>query len=721
MSALHNGGTAAGAGGAIDMSQFFQVFFDEAAEHLAAMESLLLRLDTGAPDAEELNAIFRAAHSIKGGAGTFGFTDLAELTHEAETLLDRLRKNELAASTGMVDVLLAAGDALKAMLARHRGESGAEAPDCVPLVQRIRAFLPGAHADAPRAAAPAAPAPAAAPAATKKQRVIGIGFARPADDAGRAALENLAADLAMLGALERKSAAPRAKRLQWRLTTAASFKEIRDLFAFVADPAKIELREEGKAAAAGPYAHLATAATDGEPGYGFFDAPAPAPAEDAGYGFFDALPQPVTAAAEPAAEPNPGRRASDRAAEAETPTGRRANDKIAVNPQGDQASIRVGVDKVDSLINQVGELVITQAMLAQQVSRLDPMEHHALHNALRDLERNTRDLQESAMAIRMLPMSFVFNRFPRMVRDLAAKLGKDIELTTLGEGTELDKGLIERITDPLNHLMRNSVDHGIEAPEERIAAGKPAKGTVRLSAGHRGGHIVIEIADDGKGLDRARILAKARERGLPVQDSMGDAEVWQLIFEPGFSTAAAVTDVSGRGVGMDVVKRNILALGGIVELDSSLGHGMRVTVKLPLTLAIMEGMSVSVGEEIYILPLASVVETLQAADGQVKSVSGSGRVIQVRAEYLPVSDLREAFGVDGAARGAGSGVMVIVEADGAKTALAVDELVGQQQVVVKNLESNYRKVPGVSGATILGDGRVALILDVAALVKLARH
>jgi len=358
-------------------------------------------------------------------------------------------------------------------------------------------------------------------------------------------------------------------------------------------------------------------------------------------------------------------------------------------------------------------------MLAQQMTRLDPMEFQSLHAALRDLERNTRDLQESAMAIRMLPMSFVFNRFPRMVRDLASKLGKDIELATTGEGTELDKGLIERITDPLNHLVRNSVDHGIEMPDVREAAGKPRKGTVRLSAGHRGGHIVIEIADDGKGLDRARILAKAKERGLPASDAMPDAEVWQLIFEPGFSTAEVVTDVSGRGVGMDVVKRNILALGGTVELDSSPGIGARVTVKLPLTLAIMDGMSVKVGEEIYILPLASVVETLQAADGQVKAVSGSGRVIEVRSEYLPVSDLRIAFETpEGAAT---AGVMVIVEADGAKTALAVDELVGQQQVVVKNLESNYRKVPGISGATILGDGRVALILDVAALVKLARH
>ena len=720
MTAMHN---APGGAAAIDMSQFFQVFFDEAAEHLAAMETLLLRLDIRAPDAEELNAIFRAAHSIKGGAGTFGFTDLAELTHEAETLLDRLRKQELAASTDMVDVLLQSGDALKAMLARHRGESGAEAPDCAPIVQRLRAFLPGAtaHAEVPPPASPATAAPA------KRLRILEIRFPQPRDKAGRAALENLVADLAMLGALDR-SAKPRGKKLAWRLTTGAAFKEIRDLFAYVTDPDKLDLDELGKAEPEAPFAHLAKDANGADEGYGFFDPPAPAPVAqaqpeaDAGYGFFGdppAAPQGVEAVA----EPNPGRRLSDRAAAAETPTGRRATDKVAVSPQGDQASIRVGVDKVDALINQVGELVITQAMLAQQVSRLDPMEYQALHNALRDLDRNTHHLQESAMAIRMLPMSFVFNRFPRMVRDLAAKLGKDIELFTEGEGTELDKGLIERISDPLNHLVRNSVDHGIELPDARAAAGKPRKGTVRLGAGHRGGHIVITIADDGKGLDRARILAKARERGLPASESMSDSEVWQMIFEPGFSTAEVVTDVSGRGVGMDVVKRNIQALGGSVELDSSPGIGARVTVKLPLTLAIMDGMSVRVGDEVYILPLASVVETLQAAGGQVKSVSGSGRVIEVRAEYLPVSDLRAAFGADDGAGAAASqgGVMVIVEADGAKTALAVDELVGQQQVVVKNLESNYRKVPGVSGATILGDGRVALILDVAALVKLARH
>jgi len=368
----------------------------------------------------------------------------------------------------------------------------------------------------------------------------------------------------------------------------------------------------------------------------------------------------------------------------------------------------------------VGELVITQSMLAQSVGAIDPMLHQKLLAGMADLERNTRDLQESVMSIRMLPIAFVFNRFPRLVRDLAAKLGKQVQLVTQGEGTELDKGLIERISDPLTHLVRNSIDHGIEPPAVREAAGKLAVGTITLRAAHQGGSILIEVSDDGAGLDRARILAKARERGLAVHEAMSDAEVWNLIFEPGFSTAQAITDVSGRGVGMDVVRRNIAALGGHVEIESVHGIGTRMTVRLPLTLAIMDGMSVAVGQEVYILPLASIVESLQVGEGQVRSIAGQGLVIDVRSEYLPVLSMHELF-VNGAALGLrASGTMVIVEAEGAKVALLVDELLGQHQVVVKSLEANYRKVNGISGATIMGDGRVALILDVATLTRLRR-
>ncbi|NWG75980.1 MAG: chemotaxis protein CheW, partial [Rubrivivax sp.] len=385
------------------------------------------------------------------------------------------------------------------------------------------------------------------------------------------------------------------------------------------------------------------------------------------------------------------------------------------------STLRVSVEKVDQLINLVGELVITQAMLAQTSKGLDGAPLAQLAAGLADLERNTRDLQEAVMSIRMIPMSLVFNRFPRMLRDLAAKLGKKVELVTHGEATELDKGLVEKITDPLTHLVRNSCDHGIETPAERLAKGKPEHGTITLVASHQGGSIVIEVRDDGKGLNRARLLAKARERGLDAPDSLTDAEVWNLIFAPGFSTAEQVTDVSGRGVGMDVVKKNITALGGTVEIDSAEGYGMSVRVRLPLTLAIMDGMSVGVGDECYILPLASVVESFQVRAGVIRTLGAGGRVVQVRDEYLPVIDLESAFAVPRFDFERSSEIMVVVEAEGGRVALLVDELLGQQQVVVKNLEANYRKVSDVSGATILGDGRVALILDVGSLVRRTRH
>ena len=381
----------------------------------------------------------------------------------------------------------------------------------------------------------------------------------------------------------------------------------------------------------------------------------------------------------------------------------------------------MSVDKVDQLINLVGELVITQAVLAQTSLNLDSNQHQSMTAGLADLQRNTRDLQEAVMSIRMIPMSVVFSRYPRMLRDLAAKLGKKVELVMRGEATELDKGLVEKITDPLTHLVRNSCDHGIEMPEERLAKGKAAHGTITLAASHQGGSILIEVRDDGRGLSRAKLLAKARERGIDAPDSLSDAEVWALIFAPGFSTAEVVTDVSGRGVGMDVVKQNIAALNGSVEIDSAEGYGMSVKVRLPLTLAIMDGMSIGVGQECYILPLSSVVESFQVEPGMIRTVGVANRVVQVREEYMPVIDLEGVFNVPREAGQSGNGIMVIVEAEGTRVAVLVDELLGQQQVVVKNLESNYRKVNNVSGATIMGDGRVALILDVSALVRLSRH
>lgn len=384
----------------------------------------------------------------------------------------------------------------------------------------------------------------------------------------------------------------------------------------------------------------------------------------------------------------------------------------------ESSTIRVAISKVDQLINLVGELVITQAMLAQNSQGIDAAAHQQLLAGLTDLERNTRDLQESVMSIRMIPMSVVFSRFPRMLRDLAHRLDKRVELVTLGEATELDKGLVEKITDPLTHLVRNSGDHGIEMPAERLAKGKPEHGTITLAASHQGGSIVIEVRDDGRGLSREKILRKARERGLDVSDQMTDAEVWMLIFAPGFSTAEVVTDVSGRGVGLDVVRRNIAALNGTVEIDSSEGYGMKVSVRLPLTLAIMDGMSVGVGSEVYILPLSSVVESFQVQADSMETVAQATQLVKVREEYMPVIALDKAFQVP--RQESGGAIMVVVEADGRRVALLVDALLGQHQVVVKNLESNYRKVPNISGATILGDGRVALILDTGALVRRTR-
>jgi two-component system chemotaxis sensor kinase CheA len=380
----------------------------------------------------------------------------------------------------------------------------------------------------------------------------------------------------------------------------------------------------------------------------------------------------------------------------------------------------VSVEKVDQLINLVGELVITQAMLLQTSALMQEQAPERLLNGLAQLERNTRDLQESVMAIRMMPISFVFSRFPRVVRDLSSKLGKQVELKTSGETTELDKNLIERIADPLTHLIRNSLDHGIELPEKRVAAGKRPSGTITLKAYHQGGNIVIEVGDDGAGLPRDKILQKARERGLPVSDQMSDQEVFNLIFEAGFSTAEQITDVSGRGVGMDVVRRNIQSMGGRVEIDSMLGIGTRMTVRLPLTLAILDGMSVGVGDQIYILPLSYVIESLQPKAGDVKTLSNQARVVQVRGEYLPVVVLHEMFGLKSAWTDFTQGIMVVLDADGAKVALFVDALLGQHQVVIKSLEANYRKVAGVSGATIMGDGHVALILDVSAISGMAR-
>ncbi|MBI3525192.1 MAG: chemotaxis protein CheA [Betaproteobacteria bacterium] len=732
----------------IDMSQFYQVFFDEAAEHLDEMERLLLGLDVDAPDPDDLNAIFRAAHSIKGGSGTFGFTDMTGVTHILETLLDRLRKNELTLRSEMVDAFLEASDVLRGQLAGHQNNEDSDAQAAAEVCVKLNSL---ASDDSPAGTPqPAPPAPKSTGTdAAPTQHQFNIAFTPDQQTLDQIKdIAPLFADLAALGKLEvtelpAQGSAPRSWRLS--LQTTADEAAVNDVFAFFAQPEQVNI-ESGAASQSAP-------AAVADPGFGLFADDAPAES-DASFGFFEdaagtpaASETPETPAIEQTENKRgygffPPERYADKppepaAAQAGTPTvstapatsakpddgnqpatpARRATDRAPAGAQAESASIRVGVDKVDQLVNLVGELVITQAMLAQTASEVDPAIYEKMLNGLSQLERNTRDLQETVMSIRMMPISFVFSRFPRVVRDLASKLNKKVELVTLGEGTELDKGLIEKIADPLTHLVRNSLDHGIELPAQRIAAGKPAHGTITLQAAHQGGNVVISVIDDGAGLNRERILAKAREKGIPVTDTMPDGEVWQLIFAPGFSTADVVTDVSGRGVGMDVVRRNILAMGGQVDIDSSAGWGSRITIRLPLTLAILDGMSVAVGNEVFIIPLTYIVESLQPAREDIKSISGSGKVVQVRGEYLPLLTLYTTFKIDAKAREPHQGIVVIIESDDGKIALLVDGLVGQHQVVIKGLESNYRKVPDVSGATIMGDGRVALILDVVALVK----
>ena len=731
-----------------DMAQFTQVFFDETREHLETIEKVLLVLDVAAPGAEDLNAIFRAAHSIKGGAGTFGFNDMADFTHVMETLLDRLRKHELPLSSAMVDALLDAKDVIGELLEAHVSGVPANSDTEHDVRARLTAFacLEGqAVHDAP--AAPAAP-----PAVSHRIR---LSLDAPADAPG---LDNLLTELGGLGQLLVTQRPQPGEDIPWELLidTPADAEELRDLVSYVlpADAMRIEREDAPVAVAADEngdgfgFFGDAAGAPEADTGFGFFDEAPGVPGNDAGYGifddaagapvaeagygifepepadvgfgFFDAAPgaPAVKAVAEAAGDRSPGRRASDAPEIAEAKSGRRENDKtVAAQPAaGGDTSIRVSVEKVDQLINLVGELVITQSMLAQAVSG-DENADQTLLNGMAQLERNSRDLQEAVMSIRMLPMAFVFSRFPRLTRDLASKLGKQIELKMVGEQTELDKGLIEKIADPLTHLVRNSLDHGLETADDRVAKGKSPVGTITLRAFHQGGNVVIEVADDGRGLDRTKILAKARSRGMPVDESMTDGEVFALIFEAGFSTAEQVTDVSGRGVGMDVVRRNIHALGGRVDIASEFGRGCTVSIRLPLTLAILDGMSVAVGGELFIVPLGFIAESLQPQPADIRTVGGQGVVLHVRGEYLPVLRLHEAMSIVPKVEEFHRGIMVIIEADGDRIAMFVDDLVGQHQVVIKSLESNYRKVYGVSAATIMGDGRVALIIDAAALVR----
>ncbi|MCV9880405.1 chemotaxis protein CheA [Brenneria izbisi] len=663
------------------MSAFYQTFFDEADELLADMEQHLLLLDPQTPDTEQMNAIFRAAHSIKGGAGTFGFTVLQETTHLLENLLDGARRGEMRLSTDIINLFLETKDIMQDQLDAYKTAQEPNAESFEYICQALRQLALESQAENGAAQDQAAAQTEQGAASSKQVASAGKGEMR-IELTGLKSQEipQMLEELGNLGTV--KDPHQTETSVEVTLVTSESEDDISAVLCFVLEPEQIHFHPVEESQPAAPAVNVSP-----QP-----DVPVAA------------VPAPEKPAATPAAAPK-----------AHAAPGAPKKSKT-----GD-TSIRVAVEKVDQLINLVGELVITQSMLAQRSSELDPVAHGDLLNSMGQLERNARDLQESVMSIRMMPMEYVFSRFPRLVRDLAAKLDKQVELTLSGSSTELDKSLIERIIDPLTHLVRNSLDHGIESPEKRIAVGKPAVGNLTLSAEHQGGNICIEVVDDGAGLNRERILAKALSQGLAVSDSMSDEEVGMLIFAPGFSTAEKVTDVSGRGVGMDVVKRNIQEMGGHVEIHFQAGKGTTIRILLPLTLAILDGMSVKVNNEVFILPLNAVMESLQPQAEDLYPLAGGERVLQVRGEYLPLVELYHIFDVDGAKTDATQGIVVILQSAGRRYALLVDQLIGQHQVVVKNLESNYRKVPGVSAATILGDGSVALIVDVSALQALNRE
>jgi len=676
----------------IDLARFHQAFFEESFERADTMEQALLHLNAGDPNnTETINDIFRAAHSIKGGAATFGFSAVAGFTHHLETLLDQVRSGLRSVDADLVDLMLRAADQVRALLIGARDGGAVDADAVVRIQQSLQDALatPGGKA----AAVPSEPVIEAVPARSGPAGWT-IQF-RPWPDLFRSGNDPLRIlrDLESLGPIESTFhlaedapafavANPDTCYSSWTLIlhTEAGEAEVRERFAWVEDECDLSIE---------PLKHS----------------------------IVEPLASPASMSEEPVAERVAGRVVPITAAAAAAPVAATST-KAPPNFEG---SIRVSIGKIDGLINLVGELVITQAMLSQYAASLDPIGAERLLSAVQQIEHTTRRLQESVMSTRMLPIESVFSRFPRMVHDLAGKLGKQIKLQTVGESTELDKSVIEKIGDPLTHLVRNCVDHGIEPPTDRLAAGKPAQGTVTLKAGHQAGQIAIEIIDDGRGLNRDKLINKARANGIAIADNAPDAEVWNLIFAPGFSTAAEVTDVSGRGVGMDVVKRNIVSLGGQVEIQSNEGRGMIVRIRLPLTLAIVDGMSVAVGDDVYILPLSSVIECLQPTTSQLKHIGADNTVVSVRSEYLPLIDLHTCFGLPGKRREPHESILVIVESEGRKVALQLDELLGQQQVVIKSLESNYRRLPQFSGATILGDGRVALILDVGELVRSANR
>ena len=677
----------------IDIEQFHGVFFDESDEHLDDMEQLLMSLDVESPDPEELNSIFRAAHSIKGGSGIFGFDALMNLTHVMENLLDKARNNELSVTADIVNVLLETLDVLKDTLNAYRDETPVPEDSIAERIKILNGVINGQSTDAASGDGDDA-SEVSVNAQNESAQDDSFGFF---DDEPNSAIE--AAD---------------------------------DSFGFFDDEPVNEALSHGD---------NTESENNDDDGFGFFDdeisnntvgaQTATTKAETAeveqGFGFFEDAPSAtnINTSLEIASSNNaqsastqlntattsnndkaPTSGVAPTTTQAKTPPKPPAKKSAA----RESASIRVDTTKIDAMVNLVGELVITQSMLSLIGQDVEGQVGERLQLAIDELQRNTREIQESVMSMRMLPLTATFNRFPRLVRDLAGKLGKQVELVLQGGSTEIDKSLIEKIVDPLTHLVRNSIDHGIEMPDKRVAAGKPEKGTVILSAEQKGGSIIISIIDDGGGLHRDKILDKARSNGLTVSDDMPDSEVWQLIFQPGFSTAEAITDVSGRGVGMDVVRRNIESIGGRIDIESSAGEGSAFFIHLPLTLAIVDGMCVSVGKQIFVIPLLNIIESFQPTKQQLKTL-GNDTVLYIRDQYWPLVPLYDFMEVEDAALSPTEGIVVLLESSKKRFGVLVDALVGQQQVVIKSLEEHYRKVAGIAGATIMGDGKVALIID----------
>jgi len=710
----------------IDIEQFHGVFFDESDEHLDDMEQLLMSLDIESPDPEELNSIFRAAHSIKGGSGIFGFDALMNLTHVMENLLDKARNNELSITADIVNVLLETLDVLKDTLNAYRDETPVPEDSIAQRIKILNEVINGQTTDT---ASDSSGAPSVQNENTQNEGVQDDSFGFFDDEPGDPASDSDDSfgffddepvnEVSQEETIQSNSEddegfgffddALDESNLTQETSTQKSVKEDEG-FGFFDDEETLNTTDMSQTDKSGS-AVEGTTKTEEHQGFGFFeDAPSASnintSLESASGNNAQSANTPSNTATTSSNVKAPTSGAAPTSTQAKTPSKPPAKKSTA----RESASIRVDTTKIDAMVNLVGELVITQSMLSMIGQDVEGQVGERLQLAIDELQRNTREIQESVMSMRMLPLTATFNRFPRLVRDLAGKLGKQVELVLQGGSTEIDKSLIEKIVDPLTHLVRNSIDHGIETPEKRAAAGKPEKGTVILSAEQKGGSIIISIIDDGGGLHRDKILDKARSNGLAVSDDMPDSEVWQLIFQPGFSTAEAITDVSGRGVGMDVVRRNIESIGGRIDIESSAGEGSAFFIHLPLTLAIVDGMCVSVGKQIFVIPLLNIIESFQPTKQQLKTL-GNDTVLYIRDQYWPLVPLYDFMEVEGAALSPTEGIVVLLESSKKRFGILVDALVGQQQVVIKSLEEHYRKVAGIAGATIMGDGKVALIID----------